>query len=495
MKVEDRQYIVRDKESIEEAFALMDRTDIRRLFVVDGDERLIGFVDSVGLRKCISDGVSSKECVSTILSADMPFLFDTDIDDEAELQNKIKYLYHAYALSDIDRIPICANNMTLLHFSHFNMLRLASNQRIVIDNMDEQNHELKRICIIGGGGYLGSILAERLLRKGYNVRIFDTFIFGKEPLDYLKKTGVMESSVGLLDIYDGDMRNMSDVFMALDGVDAVVLLGAVVGDPASSKYPVATFEVNYIATQAIAEICAYLNINRVLFASTCSVYGQADQGVVADENTSLNPISHYARTKIQAESALLRVSSPNFAPTIMRMSTLYGPSHRMRYDLVVNTMVMKALTTGKITVFGGEQWRPLLCVDDATDAFIAVLEADINVVKKQVYNVGDEKENYQIKELGVLITDFLKSKGEKVDMEIIPNNLDLRDYKVSFEKLRSATGFHAQHSVASTLDRLYQLIREDLHADETANVSRYNDQNPIKTMATGNRTNLYKETL
>jgi nucleoside-diphosphate-sugar epimerase len=485
MNNEDRQYTVQGTATIEDAFALMDTTNVRRLFVVDENERLIGVVDGVVLRKCIADGVSSRDSIGTVASADMPFLFDTDIENEAELRNKITYLQNTFTLSSTDRIPVCANDMTIVSLSDPDMLHIAAESRTVKESVDEQNREVKRICIIGGGGYLGSVLAERLLRKGYTVRIFDTFIFGKESLARLEKTDVLRDSTGSLDIYDGDMRNTSDVINALVGVDAVVLLGAVVGDPASSKYPVATFEVNYLAAQAIAEICAYLNINRFLFSSTCSVYGQSDQGVVADENTPLNPVSHYARTKIEAEGALLRIPSPNFAPTIMRMSTLYGPSHRMRYDLVVNTMMMKALTTGKITVFGGEQWRPLLCVDDAADAFIAVLESDIHVVKRQIYNVGDEKENYQIKEIGLLITDYLKSKGEKVEMEIIPNDLDLRDYKVSFEKLRSSLRFHVQHTVVSTLDRLYTLIRAELDADITASASRYNVQNPVDTIASG----------
>jgi len=202
------------------------------------------------------------------------------------------------------------------------------------------------VLVVGGGGYLGSILVRKLLQAGRSVRVLDSFIYGRRSL------AALEDHKGL-DIVEGDFRNIQTVVDSLRDIDAVVLLAAVVGDPAAQSRPEQTIETNVMAAQSLAFACKLHCISRFIFASTCSVYGRTKD--VLDENAPLNPVSLYARSKIFSERNLLDLAGDNFSPTILRMGTLYGYSPRMRFDLVVNTMSMKAHVEKRIQVYGGNQ--------------------------------------------------------------------------------------------------------------------------------------------
>jgi nucleoside-diphosphate-sugar epimerase len=249
----------------------------------------------------------------------------------------------------------------------------------------------RRVLVVGGAGFLGSVLTQRLLRLGFRVRVLDSFIYGRRSLDAL-------SGDRNLEIVEGDLRNIHTCVSSLAETDAVVLLAAIVGDPASKVRPTETIETNVLAAQALASACKLHHINRFLYASTCSVYGIGAD--LLDENAPLNPVSLYARTKIESEKIILAMGNEYFSPTILRMGTIYGYSPRMLFDLVVNTMSMKSFVDGKIQVFGGRQWRPLLAVEDAAEVYVRCLEADLQDVGNQVFlNVGSDTQNYQIDEV------------------------------------------------------------------------------------------------
>src|SRR5437867_717681 len=200
-----------------------------------------------------------------------------------------------------------------------------------------------KILVIGGAGYLGTVLIEKLREKKYPVRLLDSFIFGKKSIQQFKNDKSVE-------IIEGDIRNIETVNASMKGVKCVILLAAVVGDPAGASRPEQTVETNFLASQMIASACKLNGINRFIYASTCSVYGIGEH--ILDENAPLNPVSLYAKTKISSEQSIMQLSdsplhggvpagrgeSSDFSPAIMRMSTLYGYSPRMRFDLVVNTM-------------------------------------------------------------------------------------------------------------------------------------------------------------
>ncbi len=266
------------------------------------------------------------------------------------------------------------------------------------------------------------------------MRVLDSFIYGRKPLDEI-------SANDRLEIVEGDLRNIHVCVSSLEGVDAVVLLAAIVGDPASKARPTETLETNVLATQALASAAKMQHISRFIYASTCSVYGVG--GDLLDENSRLNPVSLYARSKIASEEIIRKMGDDYFAPTILRMGTLYGYSPRMRFDLVVNTMSMKSFLEGKIQVFGGSQWRPLLSVDDAADVYVRCIEADLKNVGNQVFNVGSDQQNYQIDEVAGRVSKALGG------IPILRDNasLDARDYRVSFAKVADVLGFRPAGSV------------------------------------------------
>lgn len=306
-----------------------------------------------------------------------------------------------------------------------------------------------KILVIGGAGYLGAVLTERLLREGYRVRILDSFIYGKKAVEkYINNPEV--------EIIEGDIRNIETVNFSMLDTGSVILLAAVVGDPASKARPEQTVETNYLASQVVASSAKISGIKKFIYASTCSVYGVGKDEL--DESAPLNPVSLYARTKISSEESIMAIADSSFKPVIMRMSTLYGYSGRMRFDLVVNTMTMSAFTEGKITVFGGNQWRPLLSLYDAAEAYLRALEIDYHAGSPsgRIYNVGSEEQNYVITRVAELVAEGIKQASEKdIPIEIKGDSVDARDYRVSFKKIQGELGFNVKHTIPEAAKEIW----------------------------------------
>ncbi len=303
----------------------------------------------------------------------------------------------------------------------------------------------KRILVIGGAGYIGSALLPKLLNKGYQVRLLDQLLFGEEPiapvLDHPK-----------LEIIHGDFRHVEKVVEAMQDVDAVIHLGAIVGDPACSLDEDLTIDVNLSATRMIAELAKSAGVPRFIFASTCSVYGASDETL--DERSIVKPISLYGHTKLASEKVLLGMASEEFRPSIVRFATIYGLSGRTRFDLVVNLLTAKAKMDGKITVFGGDQWRPFVHVDDAALALAKILDAPLDVVGSQIYNVGSDEQNYTITEIGRLVHEQVLA----AELQINSDDTDKRNYRVSFAKIRKQLGFEPQWTVQMGIQQVLEAI-------------------------------------
>ena len=214
----------------------------------------------------------------------------------------------------------------------------------------------KSVLVIGGAGYIGSALLPKLLAEGYRVRVLDLFLYGTNPI-----ASVLDHPE--LEIVRADFRRVDALVAGMQGVDHLVHLGGIVGDPACAIDEDLTIDVNLAATRLIGEVAKGNGIKHFVFASTCSVYGAADE--LLTENSALNPLSLYARSKVASEKLLLEMADDRFTPIIVRFGTIHGLSGRTRFDLVVNLLSAKAVFEGCITVFGGDQWRPFLHVDDA----------------------------------------------------------------------------------------------------------------------------------
>jgi len=313
----------------------------------------------------------------------------------------------------------------------------------------------RRILVIGGGGYIGSALLPKLLEKGYHVRLLDLLIFGDEPISHVLNHPRLE-------VRRGDFRHVEQVADALRDVDSVVHLGAIVGDPACNLDEELTIEVNLTATRMIAELAKASGVERMVFASTCSVYGATDE--MLDERSVVKPISLYGHTKLASERVLLSMANDRFRPTILRFSTIYGLSGRTRFDLVVNLLTAKAKLEGKITVFGGDQWRPFVHVDDAALAVATVLEAPEEIVANQIFNVGSNDQNYTIQQIGEMVHDCV------ISAELIANtgDTDKRNYRVNFNKIRNQLNFVPHWTVR-------QGIQQVLDAIANGDISDYSD--------------------
>jgi len=206
--------------------------------------------------------------------------------------------------------------------------------------------------------------------------------------------------------------------------------------------PDVTWTTNLQATKLVIEACRHYEIPRLLFASTCSVYGASDD-LLLNEGSILQPVSLYAQTRIDSELVCLTANGPRFVTSCLRMATLYGLSTRMRFDLVVNIMAARAVRERIVTVFGGAQWRPLVHVADAAQAFVHALEAPAELVGGEVFNVGSNDQNVRIRELGERIAGVFG-----VDLETRPPSADdLRNYRVSFDKLAHHLGFATRRTV------------------------------------------------
>ncbi len=295
-----------------------------------------------------------------------------------------------------------------------------------------------RILITGGAGYLGSILTRKLLSNGHKVRILDDLWYGSESIQECLKNKNFE-------LIKDDLRNLTTTVRAMKDVDGVIHLASIVGMPASSIEPRTSEEINYLATKNIAELCTLHKIPTYIFASTCSVYGSQPNQLIT-EKSDVDPMDFYAEQKALSERA---ISWLNKAPTILRFGTLFGYSPRMRFDLVINLFVAQALLENKITVFGGDQYRPFLHVSDAAESLVFALENDLT----GTYNVISEN---------LTILDAAKriSKLTGCEIEISHKNEDKRNYKVSGDKI-NRMGFIPQFSIEDAFTEIKEKIEQE----------------------------------
>jgi len=309
-----------------------------------------------------------------------------------------------------------------------------------------EDRKIQLVLVIGGAGYIGSAFLPKLLEKGYRVRLLDLLLYGTEPIQELLEHPHLE-------IMQADFRQIDKVVEAMRDVDAVVHLGGIVGDPASALNEELTIDINLIATRMIAEVAKGSGVGHFIFASSCSVYGTSSE--MLDERSTLNPISLYARSKIASEKVLLSMADDHFAPVILRFGTIYGLSGRTRFDLVVNLLTARALVDREILIFGGDQWRPFLHVDDAALSLLMALEAPRKLVRNQVFNVGSNEQNYTIRQIGEII----RSIAPEAEIVEKPDESDRRNYWVSFNKICNTLGFLPRWTVEMGVQQVIQAIR------------------------------------
>jgi nucleoside-diphosphate-sugar epimerase len=315
------------------------------------------------------------------------------------------------------------------------------------------------ILVVGGAGYIGSIVCRKLLAAGHKVRILDCLLYGDFPIQDLLSNPNFELLVG-------DCRNIQNVVSAMKGVKSVIHLAAIVGDPACEQDRQTAREVNYAATRMLIEIAKGYGIERFVFASSCSVYGASD--FLMDEKSLAGPVSFYGQTKVDSEKALLESRTPDFHPIVLRLATVFGNGDRPRFDLVVNLLTAQAYKDGTITIFNGQQWRPFIHVRDVAEGVMTVLKAPLSTVSGQIFNLGDSQLNYTLTEIAHKIqTAFPKSQVVYVE------NADRRNYRVSFDKIANLE-FHCTFTLDDGIAELKNALEAGLILDYTD--TRYHNQ-------------------
>jgi nucleoside-diphosphate-sugar epimerase len=306
----------------------------------------------------------------------------------------------------------------------------------------------RKVLVIGGAGYVGSALVERLLNQGLHVSVLDAMHFGEEALS---KVGGHPN----LTLIREDFRHIEVLTRAMSGVGSVIHLGGLVGDPACALDPELTVDVNVTATKLVGEIAKAQGVRRFIFASSCSVYGACDE--IVDEDSRFNPQSLYARSKVASEVVLGALNSRDFAVTCLRFATIYGFSGRTRFDLVVNLLCAKAVREGVITVYGAEQWRPFVHVDDVARAIVMTLQAPIEVVAGEAFNVGSDAQNYTLGDMAELIN------RQVPDAKIVSDAtcVDMRNYRVRFDKIRTWLGFEPAWTLDLGIAQVVALVRSN----------------------------------
>ncbi len=307
------------------------------------------------------------------------------------------------------------------------------------------------VLITGGAGYIGSVLAKKLVENGEKVRVFDKLYFGDSALSGIS---------GKIDLVAGDVREFDPDL--LDGVKCVMHLGSLSNDPTAEFDPRANREINFEGTMRVAEACKKRGVKKFTYASSCAVYGFHVDGT-AHENFPANPQSEYSRSKLEGEEGLKSLADDNFCPVIFRQATVFGFSGRMRWDLVVNTMTMDAFDKGRIHVYcAGDNWRPLVEVGDVADAHILAMSAAPEKVSGEVFNLV--KENFRILELGHRIGEILKP-FKNVKVEVLFGTKESRSYRVSGEKVKRILGFEPKISVECAVKEIWEILRTGRYTD------------------------------
>ncbi|MDR1313747.1 MAG: NAD(P)-dependent oxidoreductase [Deltaproteobacteria bacterium] len=309
--------------------------------------------------------------------------------------------------------------------------------------------------VAGGLGYIGQAVCERLLAGGFRVNCLDSRLHGQSPSEELSGNPSFR-------LIEGDLRDFRLAESLVRTPDVIILLAALVGEAACDRDPDETLATNLLAPLALWEAALYRGrAERLLFASTDSCYGKRP-GETLREGSPLKPVSLYASLKARMEERLLAAPPNAFPkPCVLRLATVYGLAPRMRFDLAVNLLTREAALKGKLTVFSGEQWRPLLHVRDAAEAFFLASTAPLRSVAGEVFNVGSNDQNVQFKDLGELIASLCPGS----ELAFAPGEPDLRDYRVDFTKIREILGFKAKTSLAEGIAGLRDALADGRFPD------------------------------
>ena len=324
---------------------------------------------------------------------------------------------------------------------------------------------MKNILLVGGAGYVGTVVTSHLLKKGYKVTVLDNFVYDQH-FSVLSFIGGSDYT-----FIKGDMNNNADLEKTLqDGVTDVILMAGLVGDPITKKYPEASGIINEKGVQNCMNFFNKKGINKMVFISTCSNYGLIKENELANEEFELNPLSLYSKAKVANEIYLMeKKGKVDYTGVVLRFSTAFGLSPRMRFDLSVSEFVKDIFLGRDLLVYDEHTWRPYCHVRDFARLLEMVVEADNSLVSFEVFNAGGDKNNFTKKmivdEILKLIPDGKVSYGT--------GGGDPRNYRVNFNKLKNRLGFEPEFSIPYGIKELVNALSIGLYSDVEENKNKY----------------------
>lgn len=285
---------------------------------------------------------------------------------------------------------------------------------------------MTHVLVTGGAGYIGSVLTQLLLERGYEVTVLDRLFFGDTLADLRSNSKIH--------VIQDDIRWCAE--SVFRGIDAICDLAALSNDPAGELNPEKTLEINHEGRARICRMAKKAGVKRYVLASSCSIYGFQD--AIVDETSDINPLTTYAVANRRAEESTLELAGKDYTVTAVRQATVYGPSRRMRFDLAINGMTLALYKSGSVKILrDGTQWRPMVHIRDTSRAFIAVLEADPAKVNGEIFNVGSDDQNLQVQPLAERLCHALGMNY----VEDWYGDPDHRSYQVSFKKIADRLGY------------------------------------------------------
>lgn len=308
-----------------------------------------------------------------------------------------------------------------------------------------------KILVTGSNGYIGTMLCDTLLKAGHKVTGLDTGFYEEAWLFAVQKPET---------VIKKDVRAVTKEDFV--GYDAVVHLAELSNDPLGQTNPALTYSINHEGTRLVATMAKSAGVPRFVYASSCSVYGASDR--IADETSSTNPLTAYAKSKVMNEEFLVTITDDTFCPVLLRFATVYGPSPRLRLDLAVNNLAALAFTTGEIKMDSdGTPWRPFTHVLDIAQGVICALNAPKEIVSGQIFNVGSEASNYQIKDIAAIVQEVFPNATVSLNKD----GADRRNYKVNFDKIKNLPGLVTKFTVRDGVMQLKEIFeRSQLNQDD-----------------------------
>lgn len=312
-----------------------------------------------------------------------------------------------------------------------------------------------KVLVTGHRGFIGTVMVPMLMKEGFDVTGLDTDLYrwctyGDEPVEV--------KSI-IKDVRDVELDDVK-------GFDAVVHLAALSNDPLGNLNPDLTYDINHKASVRIAELARDAGVSRFVFASSCSMYGAASMDDILDETADFNPVTPYAKSKVYVERDVAPMATDSFSPVFMRNATAYGVSPRIRFDLVINNLVAWAHTTGKILLKSdGTPWRPLVHIEDISQAVVCALKAPREVVHGLAVNVGDNSENYQMRDLANMVKEVVPNCEIEYADDAGP---DTRCYRANFDKIHKVfPDFKTRWTARKGVEECYNsYVKFGLNRDE-----------------------------